>query len=248
MKKIVVSLKNGGRRENFDKLFAGFGYEYFDAIVPQDNDPRFDQFIAQSLYGRELRKGEVGCTLSHFQIIKNFSQSVDDSQWLLIMEDDALPEPQFQQFIDDFSKECCQLSENPQVILLGHSKTSKKHLSVQRLKQPLITKLTIGRQSFGLNPRVTMCGTVCYLINKSSAKIIAQCDKLYWIADDWSIYTNLGIKVFHPLKPLVYEDLSYDSATKNEIFFHHSILNAPIETLKSILLNQFHFYSHRNKW
>ncbi|MBL0641766.1 hypothetical protein JD502_02155 [Aeromonas veronii] len=52
MKKIVVSLKNGGRRENFDKLFAGFGYEYFDAIVPQDNDPRFDRFMAKNLYGR----------------------------------------------------------------------------------------------------------------------------------------------------------------------------------------------------
>lgn len=78
MKKVVVSLKNSERRESFDKLFADLGHEYFDAIVPQDNEPRFDQFIAKSLYGRELRKGEVGCTLSHFEIIKNFNQSDDD--------------------------------------------------------------------------------------------------------------------------------------------------------------------------
>lgn len=54
MKKIVVSLQNSGRRDSFDKLFEGLGYEYFDTIALEDNDPRFDQFIAKSLYGRDF--------------------------------------------------------------------------------------------------------------------------------------------------------------------------------------------------
>lgn len=244
----MVSLNESERRENFDKLFAGLGHEYFDAIVPQDNEPRFDQFIAKSLYGRELRKGEVGCTLSHIEIIKSFSESTDDSQWLLIMEDDALPEPQFQQFIDDFSEECSQLTDTPKIILLGHSKTSKKHLFVQSLKQPLKTKLTIGKQFFGVNPRVTMCGTVCYLINKPAAKIVAQANKCFWITDDWILYANLGIAIFHPIKPLVYESLDYQSATQNLVLYHHDIFNAPINMFKDILLNQYYFYKHRKKW
>ncbi|EFE9206408.1 MULTISPECIES: glycosyltransferase family 25 protein [Enterobacteriaceae] len=248
MKKIVVSLKHSERRENFDKLFAGLCHEYFDAIVPEDNDPRFDQFIAKSLYGRELRKGEVGCTLSHVEIIKNFSKSDDDSQWLLIMEDDALPEPEFQQFIDDFSKVCSKLSYTPQVILLGHSKTSKKHLFVQRLKQPLKTKLSIGHQSFGVNPRVTMCGTVCYLINKAAAKTIAQAVYPYWIADDWRLYWNLGITILHPIKPLIYESLDYKSSTQNELCYFHNFSYAPINNSIEILLSQCRFYKNSKKW
>lgn len=248
MKKIVVSLKGSERRENFDKFFAGLGHEYFDAIVPQDKDTRFDQFIAKSLYGRELRAGEVGCTLSHIEIIKSFSESTDDSQWLLIMEDDALPEPQFQQFIDDFSKECSQVSDTPQVILLGHSKTSKKHLFVQGLKQPLKTKLMIGKQFFGVNPRVTMCGTVCYLINKLAAKSIAECKRPYWITDDWNLYANLGIRVYHPIKPLIYEDLRFCSSTENKVFYHHSFFNSPFETMISIVLNQLRFFKNKSKW
>ncbi|MEH8175717.1 glycosyltransferase family 25 protein [Aeromonas veronii] len=248
MKKVVVSLKNSERRESFDKLFADLGHEYFDAIVPQDNEPRFDQFIAKSLYGRELRNGEVGCILSHFDIIKAFSQSNDESQWLLIMEDDALPEPQFKPFIDDFNEECNQLSDTPQVILLGHSKTSKKHLFIQGLKQPLKTKLTIGKQSFGVNPEVTMCGTVCYLINKAAAKLIAPCPKVYWIADDWGLYANLGIGIYHPIKPIVYESLAYQSSTENILLYHHDIFQSPLSTLEFILKNQYQYYRHRNKW
>ncbi|MGL5353359.1 MAG: glycosyltransferase family 25 protein, partial [Clostridium sp.] len=222
--------------------------EYFDAIVPQENDPRFDQFIAKSLYGRELRKGEIGCTLSHFEIIKKFSQSNDDSQWLLIIEDDALPEPQFQQFIADFSEECNQLSDTPQVILLGHSKTSKKHLFVQGLKQPLKTKLTIGKQSFGVNPQVSMCGTVCYLINKAAAKLITACAKVYWIADDWQLYQNLGMQIYHSITPLIYEDLSYVSSTENLVFYHHSLYHSPLSNIKSIIIGQYKFYKHMHTW
>ncbi|WP_429121194.1 glycosyltransferase family 25 protein [Aeromonas allosaccharophila] len=247
MKKIVVSLKNSERRENFDKLFSELGHQYFDAIVPQDNDPRFDQFIAQSLYGRELRRGEVGCTLSHFEIIKNFSQSVDDSRWLLIMEDDALPEPQFQQFIDDFSKECCQLSENPLVILLGHSKTSKKHLFVQGLKQPLANRITFSGHIFGQNKHVTRCGTICYLINKTAATTLSKPLNPYWLADEWALYSNLGVVVYHPIKPLVYEDLSYASATQNEVKYQHDFISRPLANIVHILIGRYHYYREMRK-
>ncbi|MFQ2478365.1 glycosyltransferase family 25 protein [Aeromonas caviae] len=247
MKKIVVSLKKSDRRVNFDKLFPGLGHEYFEAIVPENNDLRFEQFIAQSLYGRELRKGEVGCTLSHFEIIKNFSQSDDDSQWLLIMEDDALPEPQFQKFIDDFSEECSKLINTPQVILLGHSKTSKKHLFVQGLKQPLANKIKIAGHIFGQNKYVTRCGTVCYLINKAAAITLSKPLKPYWLADEWALYSNLGVVVHHPVKPLIYEDLSYASSTENEVTYQHDFIGRPLANIVHILIGRYNYYNNIRK-
>lgn len=247
MKKIVISLNGSERRKNFDRLFSFLEHKYFDAIVPADNDPRFDQFIAKSLYSRELRKGEVGCTLSHAEMIKSFSESTDDSQWLLIMEDDALPEPQFQKFIDDFSEECSKLSNTPQVILLGHSKTSKKHLFVQGLKQPLANKIKIAGHIFGQNKYVTRCGTVCYLINKAAAITLSKPLKPYWLADEWSLYSNLGVVVHHPVKPLIYEDLSYASSTQNEVKYQHDFMGRPLATLVHILIGRYNYYNEMRK-
>lgn len=244
MKKIVISLKNSERRQNFNKIFAGFGHEYYDATIPQDCDPRFDQFIAKSLYGRKLRNGEVGCTLSHFEIIKEFSQSNDDSQWLLLMEDDALPEPHFKKFIDSFCQTIDTHDVIPKVILLGHSKTSKKNLFMQRLTQPLVKTLIVDEFIFGQNKDISFCGTVCYLINKHAAQVLSECKKPYWMADDWTLFCQLGINVLHPFKPLIYEDLSYTSSTGNIVFQQHDFFKRPKTTLKEIIIGRCKFYNN----
>ncbi len=244
MKKIVVSLKKSGRRENFDKLFSGLGHEYFEAIVPENNDPRFEQFIAKSLYGRELRKGEVGCTLSHFEIIKKFCQVNDGSEWLLVMEDDALPEKHFHKFMSSFHTSIGIHDNIPKVILLGHSKTSKKNIFIQRLTQPLAKKTVVNGFAFGQNKNVSFCGTVCYLINKQAACIISECKVPYWMADDWTLFCKLGVSVLHPFVPLVYEDLSYASSTGNVVFQQHDFFKRPKTTLKEIIIGQCKFYNN----
>ncbi|MCX2534400.1 glycosyltransferase family 25 protein [Plesiomonas shigelloides] len=244
MKTIVVSLNNSERRVHFDKNFSDINYEYFNAISPKDNDPRFDQFIARSLYGRKLRKGEVGCTLSHFEIINKFSVSNDNSDWVLIMEDDALPEPGFKKFIDYFHNNADIPSGTPLVLLLGHSKTSKNKLFFQRLTQPLVNTLIIDDFVFGENKNISFCGTVCYMINKCAAKILAECKIPYWMADDWSLFHKLGITVLHPVKPLIYEDLNYASSTGNIIFHQHDFFKRPKLTIKEIIIGRCKFYNN----
>lgn len=239
MKKIIVSVKNSERRKNFDKLFNGLDYQYFDAIQPEANDHRFDLFIAKSIYGRQLRNGEVGCTLSHYSNIKKFAETTDDASWLLIMEDDALPEHGFINFVQCLP-EINTLS--PEIILLGHSKTHKNNLFTQRLMQPLYKKIKLCGQDFGENKNITLCGTVCYLINKKAAEIISCCTKPYWLADDWHLFINLGIAVKHPVRPLVYEDLSYGSSTGNDVRYLYDFFKHPISTLVGIMIGRYKYY------
>lgn len=247
MDKFVVSLKDSERRHNFDLLFSGMDYKFFDAIQPKNDDPKFDQFIANALYGRSLRKGEIGCTLSHIEIIKRFSSGVNDSEWLLVMEDDALPEIHFFDFIRSFPTDGAIMNRAPAILLLGHSKTSKRHLWIQHLKQPLYMKEYVGGVLFGQNKRITLCGTVSYLINKEAAKIISKCGKPFWMADDWHLFSNLGITIKHPVKPLIYEDLSYASSTDNELRYHHDFFKHPLSNIADILISRYRYYNDLRK-
>ncbi|WP_411512140.1 glycosyltransferase family 25 protein [Escherichia coli] len=72
MKCFVVSLKNSGRRKDFDHRFKIFNYQFFDAITELAqviNSTQLLQNQYSCFHGRCLRKGEIGCSLSHFNII-----------------------------------------------------------------------------------------------------------------------------------------------------------------------------------
>ncbi|HHR6131977.1 TPA: glycosyltransferase family 25 protein [Providencia alcalifaciens] len=245
METLVVSLQKSERRADFKKKFRGLNFKFFDAITPDNQENiNFDDLIFRSIYGRNARKGEVGCTLSHFSILNAFiNHSLDD--WILILEDDAIPEKEFFNFIKEF--ESNYKTENPEVILLGHSKTSKKHLLVQRMKQPLRNKINIKNIIFGENNNITLCGTVGYLINKKAACLITELKKNYWLADDWKMFSNLGIHVFHPQKPIVWEDLNYASSTENIVKYQHDFLNSPIKNIVHIIIGRYKFYNDNRK-
>ena len=242
MKCFVVSLKNSDRRKDFDHRFKIFNYQFFDAITECTSN-QFNSAIAKSIYGRCLRKGEIGCSLSHFNIIRDFALNSKEN-WLLIMEDDAVPESQFIHFINEFENK--HVTTNAE-ILLGHSKTSRKHIFVQRLKQPLRNYKNINGISFGENKNVTLCGTVAYLINKQAANIISGNSQPYWLADDWFLFQNMGIRVYHPQIPLVYEDLSYDSSTENDIYYHHNFIKEPLKNIIHIIIGQYKFWNDSRK-
>ncbi|MDW2326722.1 MULTISPECIES: glycosyltransferase family 25 protein [Vibrio] len=209
----VVSLKYSERRSSFslDRL----KYDFFDA-VEGDSESTFNENLAMLIYGRKLRRGEIGCTLSHYNLAKMHSNSNED--WLCVLEDDATIKDNLVELINNLPAK----DSIAKILLLGHSKTREQDLIIQRLKQPLNNKCVISGVEFG-ESKVNFCGTVGYVINKSAAKIIAKQDSVFWLADDFNVLSNMGIKVLHPSIPLVYEDLRYVSTTGNEITYYHSI-------------------------
>ena len=99
-------------------------------------------------------------------------------------------------------------------------------------------KRTVGGVVFGRNNRVTECGTVGYCINRKAANIILNINQPFWLTDDWSLFIKLGIKVYHPKNPLIYEDLSSESTTRNvEYSFVPSYPQSPMKLIvESIFL------------
>lgn len=183
----------------------------------------FDGDTFKAIKGRMPNLGEVGCALAHIEAYKIFLS--DTSDWLVVLEDDALLDDDFVQFIRHVDT---QHSTYPVSFLLGHSKTKKSNLWVQRLKQPLGGKLKFSTLVFGQNHWVSRCGvgTVGYIINRKAAEILISKHRAYWLADDWKLFENMGIKVFHPVIPIVWEDLyGRPSSTGNPNQPHHDLFS-----------------------
>jgi len=75
-------------------------------------------------------------------------------------------------------------------------------------------------------------------MNKAAAEIVSEQNKIFWLADDWRIFSNMGIKVYHPFVPLVYEDVTFQNATGNILHVQHNFFCNPINELGQIIVNQ----------
>lgn len=170
----IISMKDSPRRERFYDF--PYPFDWMDAHTEPTN---FDDKKAQVLYHRPLRRGEMGCTISHYELYRRLLNH--QNEWHLILEDDARLESSFADFYQQCQK--VDLPHNPMVLIIGHSKTDPDLQWVQRLKQPMKTVLNIGHHQFG-DKHVSFVGTVGYLINRAVlVKILQQ--RPYWIADDW---------------------------------------------------------------
>lgn len=195
-------------------------------FITENNHKEFDIKLSTLFYGRKLHNGEIGCSLAHSRVISNLN--FISSDWNLILEDDAVLEDAIYDFLHEL-KEFNHLP--PTVILLGHSRTIKKNIFWQRLKHPLGNFLKIGNFTFGQNNWVSGCGvgTVGYVINSKCRDIINGLPKNFWLADDWKLFHNSGISIYHPITPLVWEDfLSKKSKTGNSTKIHHDFFSKHI--------------------
>jgi len=90
---IVLSLKRSHERRqsiknNLNEL--GLDFEFFDAFQKEDVPEKFlDEKLTKKLLGRPMVDGEIGCSYSHYKIIKKIaaSKKVD---FFLVLEDDVL--------------------------------------------------------------------------------------------------------------------------------------------------------------
>lgn len=229
----IISLPKSNLRKQVENQLKGMPYKFFDACVLKDREHTFNFVKAKEKYKRDIRLAEAGCSISHMSVYKELI--ANNEEFAFVFEDDVLVEDK--QALTNLYYNY-EANDEPQIILLGHSKTRKKDLWIQRLKQPLSGVVKINSITFGSNDRVSFCGAVGYVINRNAAEIILKESVPYWIADDWSIFNRLGIKILHAKYPLVYEDLKTESTTDNEIMFNHSLAKEPLRQILSIVKSQ----------
>lgn len=229
----IISMPDSHRRNRFNSFT--YPFDFFNAYSSPVN---FDVKKATEYYGRDIRKGEIGCTTSHYELYKKLKKN-SSYNWHLILEDDASIEKEFQSLCNNFDMLSAEI--RPMILILGHSKTVKKFQWVQKLKQPMKTELQIGSHQFG-KKYVNLVGTVSYMINNSAIDTILQ-HTPYWLADDWGLIEEMGINVLHIKDNLVYEEFDGISLTDNQLFVQHDIKNQPAKTILKIILNQLYFFT-----
>lgn len=157
-------------------------YEFVDAVYGKklseaEINGRFDLNKSSRKYGRNLNRGEIGCTLSHRDCYKRLFES--GMKYILILEDDIT------------------LIRNLEEVL------NEEVITLLSKKKPVIIFLSGDYWHWNKKPvsRVfAAVGSYAYLINREAADIINHAGKAFTVADDWDYFKQLGIKLYaiHP--------------------------------------------------
>jgi glycosyl transferase family 25 len=209
MKAYIINLACSGDRRSYVKEvlkhFASIEIQFIDGINGKlISDEERKEVFADALsflrYGRYLRAGEIGCTLSHQACYKEMVQS--DEQYVLIFEDDIIP---YKELVDVLDLVKVHIDTDiPSIILLsgGYWYWTKKKIA------PDYQLASVYDASFAH----------AYLINKKAAQLLIH-EKPFWLADDWGYLRSKGIKlqaVFHHVV-----DQNWDGTFRSLIFDHN---------------------------
>lgn len=190
LKTYVINLpKDQDRRESISKetaQFPGLDIEMIEAVYgkelsDEEKNDLFDCKKYAQYYGRELKPGEIGCTLSHQMCYKHLLGT--DLDYALILEDDA-------HFVNDkiteqFLKSVNDLmsSSIPRILLLH---ASFEYTGEKKLFCENYSICSIYNALFATG----------YLINKNAARLLLCEETPYWVADDWFLFRGWGINIY----------------------------------------------------
>lgn len=189
----------------------------------------FDRKRSIHAYGRELNRGEIGCTLSHIKAYRTLLES--SHPYALILEDDI-----------NFMHPLTDLLQT-------------EFHSLLNTDMPRILFLS-GDYWYWFNsamPRVfDAVGSYAYLINRAAAQLALRQPRAHATADDWRILCNRGVKLYavHPYlidancdMDLLGSDVSQDSWSRNRWKMSPwEVLRAlPIGLVKRVLKATGHF-------
>lgn len=178
-------LRSKERRAHVDKQISHYPFisnqyvEGVDASLLSERElmQKFDIDLAISRYGRSLKKGEIGCTLSHRKCYDLLLKSVESSA--IIFEDDILIRNfdvalfyKIQSLLDEIKYPCV-------LLLSGSFWYSKKRCFYAE---------------YHLANVYSAYFTHSYIINRLAASTILKMPPSY-LADDWWLMRNNGIKV-----------------------------------------------------
>lgn len=256
MKKFLVSLeKDIQRRELFFSQRNTQDFEVFNAINTMTQDLTslgnlFDIIKFAQYYGRNVTKGEIGCTLSHLAIYQKIAddETINERDYALVCEDDALFAENFQQVIQEIVKQ----PMGADIILTGQSKILEfNHIELE-INYPstfkfLQKKIANSGYRYSYPYRNYFAGTVCYLITKAAAKrFLAELTNgrlPFWLADDFILFNEkfkLNTAIIRPLlaieNPALTSNLENSRGSLNNNLFK-KLLKYPLKKLLAFKRN-----------
>lgn len=192
IKTFVVNLAHSTERKKYMETLlkeVSIEYEFFPAVYGKEIknlDEVYDKEKAQRFHKAALKRGELGCALSHLKIYKKMiDQHIERA---LILEDDVLLKKDFYPVLSELQK----IPMNNDVFMLGHSGAfirkklfGKKIMSCYCLKQIKNS----GRGTFG------------YMIDLQAAKRLYTFNfPVKCTADDWYIFSSfINIYIVEPV-------------------------------------------------
>ena len=250
MKKIptfIVNLPQSTERKAYmERILAPFDFldirfmeaVYGRALTEEELTQRFDAGLAYKRYGRELERGEIGCSLSHFECYHRLVESGEN--FCLILEDDIT-------LLRDFSDvqrlipfiDC----EEPRVLLLSGDYwfTRRKPIDAD----------------YRLADVFAAVGTYAYFINRAAARVILESNpRCANAADDWVLLRRQGFKMKAVFPYMVDANIESFDSEINQSHFGELKRNMPLAirlraywtaALKKYLVMSSHFVSKIRK-
>tara|TARA_B100000035_G_scaffold246797_1_gene215495 strand:- start:907 stop:1674 length:768 start_codon:yes stop_codon:yes gene_type:complete len=167
----LINLKRANDRlvsakETFDKVGIVFNLEEAidgkDLSLPHKN---YSELKYNLLHGKKTNLGELGCYLSHLNVLKKFLNT--EENWALVCEDDI----EFNEDIVEIINDAINSGINFDLLRLsGGSNRNKEKglpLKLKKINNNFFLSLNFGFKS----------GTGCYLINRLAAENIIK--KIY---------------------------------------------------------------------
>ena len=174
----------------------------WDELAEVFNPTKFEQH-----YGRNVTKGEIGCTLSHLAVYRQIveDQNVTENDYALVCEDDALFNANLSPKTIALLTEKCDAD----IVLIGQSKIAEFDDVELEINYPTtfsFLRQTIGDGTVSYPYKSYFAGTVAYLIKKSAARAFLkqlEQEKPFWLADDFLLFENQFKINNNVVRPLV---------------------------------------------
>lgn len=158
----VINLKRSPERraamtERLDPL--GMSYSFFDAIDAKDFNldslEPYDKTWRRLYFGRDLKKGEMGCLLSHRAVYQHMVDAKIDRA--IVLEDDVFLKPDFKQVITAILEQSLKWD---MVRFLDSEKVYRNSRLVQKILPPYVLKRVM----------IASGGAYGYMLNQHAAR------------------------------------------------------------------------------
>lgn len=190
IKTYVINLKDSvDRRQNVLAELSKhpfMNYELVEAVdgrslSQEDVEHLFDRQRFSWRFGREAMPGEIGCTLSHRECYRKLLSS--EEEFALILEDDVRFLAEDNLVEDLIGTISGQMTGKARVVTF-----TRHHFYYSRGERPVGGEYSLCRVR-------EAWGTCAYLVNRKAAAVLLKIEKPYFVADDYELMNDKGIRV-----------------------------------------------------
>lgn len=215
----VISLKKSRDRKRHihqEFLKLGLSYDFEDGIDPSLSSKKILNLFSKKKfklrYGRLPILGEIGCSISHYLVLKKFLH-IKNERILAVIEDDAK--------INCTKEELFSVSKvfeksKFDILILGFSKCNDKYERHINIINPILPIFKV-KNKISIGPRYlsSTSGSIGYLVKKKSAKTMSDILPISILADDWGYFSKIGLKIAYTKPMIIRENFIKLSSTMN---------------------------------